>query len=78
MRNDYGIPIYLTAKVPGKQVISIAFVEVDNQKPDARDYALPDANGRAPFDYLWFTPRVNDEDACEKFKSQFEQLKKTQ
>ena len=78
VRNDYGIPVYLTAKVPGKQVISIAFLEVDNQKPDARDYALPDADGLAPFDYLWFTPRVDDEDACEKFKSQFEQLKKPQ
>lgn len=78
VRNDYGIPVYLSAKAPGKRVISIAFLEVDNQKPEARDYARPDANGRAPFDYLWFTPRVDDEDPCEKFKSQFEQLKKTQ
>ena len=58
----------------GKQVISIAFLEVDNQKSEPRNYAL--ANGRLPFDYVWFTPRVDDEDPCEKFKSQFEQLKK--
>ncbi len=75
VRNDYGIPVYLTAKAAGKQVISIVFLEVDNQKPEPHNYAL--ANGRLPFDYVWFTPRIDDEDPCEKFKSQFEQLKKS-
>jgi len=74
VRNDYGIPVYLTAKAAGKQVISIAFVEVDDQKPEPRNYAL--ANGRLPFDYVWFTARVDDENPCEKFKSQFEHLKR--
>ena len=74
VRNDYGVPVYLTAKAAGKQVISIAFVEVDDQKPEPRNYAL--ANGRLPFDYVWFTARVDDENPCEKFKSQFENLKK--
>jgi uncharacterized iron-regulated protein len=76
VRNDYGIPVYLTAKAAGKQVISIAFLEVDNQKPEPHNYALPDTNGRLPFDYVWFTARVDNENPCEKFKSQFEQLKK--
>src|SRR6266850_1886569 len=75
VRKDYGIPVYLAAKAAGKQVISIAFLEVDDQKPEPRNYTL--ANGRLPFDYVWFTPRVDDEDPCEKFKSQFEQLKKS-
>jgi uncharacterized iron-regulated protein len=74
VRNDYGIPVYLTAKAPGKQVISIAFLEVDNQKFEPHHYVL--SNGRLPFDYVWFTPRVDDENPCEKFKSQFEHLKK--
>jgi uncharacterized iron-regulated protein len=76
VRNDYGIPVYLAAKAPGKRVISIAFLEVDNQKPEPHNYALPYPNGRLPFDYVWFTPRIDDEDPCEKFKSRFEQLKK--
>jgi hypothetical protein len=29
-------------------------------------------------DYVWFTPRVDDEDPREKFKSQFDRMKKTQ
>ena len=76
VRNDYGIPVYLTAKAAGKQVISIAFLEVDNQKPEPDNYALPDPNGRLPFDFVWFTARVDDENPCEKFRSQFEDLKK--
>lgn len=76
VRNDYGIPVHLAANAPGKRVISVAFVEVDMQKPQPHDYALPYPNGQVPFDYVWFTPRVSDEDHCEKFKSQFERLKK--
>jgi hypothetical protein len=76
VRNDYGIPVYLAAKAAGKQVISVAFLEVDKQKSEPQNYALPYPDGRLPFDYVWFTPRVDDENPCEKFKSQFEQLKK--
>jgi uncharacterized iron-regulated protein len=76
VRNDYGIPVYLAAKAAGKQVISVAFLEVDKQKSEPQNYALLYPNGRLPFDYVWFTPRVDDENPCEKFKSQFEQLKK--
>jgi uncharacterized iron-regulated protein len=76
VRSDYGIPIYLTAKAPGQQVVSIAFVEVDQLEPEPDKYLLANPAGRAPFDYLWFTPRVDDEDGCEKFKAQFEKFKK--
>ena len=76
VRSDYGIPVYLTAKAPGRQVVSIAFVEVDELEPEPNKYLLAGAAGRAPFDYLWFTPRLDNEDACEKFKAQFEKFKK--
>jgi uncharacterized iron-regulated protein len=78
VRNDYGIPVYLSAEAAGKRVISIAFLEVDDRKPEPHNYALPYADGRLPFDYVWFTPRVDDENPCEKFKPQFERLKKAQ
>jgi uncharacterized iron-regulated protein len=78
VRNDYGIPVYLSAKAAAKLVISIAFVEVDQQKTEPHSYALAYPNGRLPFDYVWFTPRVDDENPCKKFKSQFDQLKKAQ
>jgi uncharacterized iron-regulated protein len=77
VRSDYGIPVYLTAMAPGRQVVSIAFVEVDEPEPEPNKYLLANAAGRAPFDYLWFTPRVDDQDSCEKFKAQFEKFKTT-
>ena len=76
VRNDYGIPFYIIAKGAGKRVASVAFLEVDEHKTEPRDYALPYRSGRLPFDYVWFTPRIDDEDPCEKFKSQFERLKR--
>jgi len=76
VRSDYGIPVYLTAKAPGRQVVSIAFVEVDELEPEPNKYLLAGAAGRAPFDYLWFTPRLDNEDGCEKFKAHFEKFKK--
>jgi uncharacterized iron-regulated protein len=45
VRNDYGIPVYLTAKAAGKRVVSIAFLEVHNQQTKPLDYALPYSNG---------------------------------
>ena len=78
VRNDYGIPIYLRAKAQEKRVISIAFVEVDAPKTEPQSYALSYPNAHLPFDYVWFTPRVDDEDPCEKFKSQFDRFKKAE
>jgi len=76
VRSDYGIPVYLTAKAPGQPVVSIAFVEVDELESEPHKYLLPKTAARAPYDYLWFTPRVDNEDGCEKFKAQFEKFKK--
>ena len=78
VRADYGIPVYIRAKAPDKRVISIAFLEVDRHKTEPQSYALPYPHGRLPFDYVWFTPRIDDEDPCEKFKSQFDRMKKAQ
>ena len=78
VRNDYGIPVYLKAKAPQKRVISIAFVEVDKDETEPQSYALAYPDHRFPFDYVWFTPRVDDVDPCEQFKSQFDRLKKAQ
>ena len=78
VRSDYGIPVYLSTKAASKHVVSIAFLEVDDQKREPQNYARSYSNGRLPFDYIWFTPRVDDEDPCGKFKSQFDRLKKSQ
>jgi len=76
VRSDYGIPVYLMAKAQGRTIVNIAFVEIDKAESKPDKYVPADAEGHAPFDYLWFTPRVDDGDPCEKFKAQFKKFEK--
>lgn len=78
VRKDYGVPIYLQAKTPGRQIISVAFVEIDDGQTDPRKYLQLADDLHAPFDYLWFTPRVDNEDPCEKFKAQLKKMQRSQ
>jgi uncharacterized iron-regulated protein len=61
VRRDMGVPLSL----PAAEVASLAFLEVSLRGPAP---ALP-------FDYVWFTPRVDDRDPCEKFRKDLERLR---
>lgn len=56
-RTDRGVPRYLRARKPSTSVVSVAFVEVTKGQ---------DAPPDLPYDLVWFTPRVDDSDPCEK------------
>jgi uncharacterized iron-regulated protein len=58
-RRDRGVPLYL----PAKEVLSIAFVEVQPGKRAAQDY-FEGFFGPGSFDYVWFTPRAERADPC--------------
>ena len=60
---------------PSARAVSIAFVEVDATRANAVSYTER-FGGRLPFDYLWFTPAVDDEDPCEKFRKSLERLRR--
>jgi uncharacterized iron-regulated protein len=75
VRNDYGVPAYVRRIDPGARTVSIAFVEVDGKRANVESYAER-FGGRLPFDYVWFTPAVDDEDPCEKFRKSLEQLRR--
>ena len=47
-----------------KQAWSIAFAEVEAQKTDPTSYASRWDTDKLPFDFVWFTPRLNDDDPC--------------
>ena len=74
-RNDRGVPAYLRRIAPTAGIASIAFLEVDPGRADPAAYAARVAE-RLPFDYVWFTPAVDDEDPCEKFKKSLERLRR--
>ncbi len=73
-RTDRGVPVYLRARDPRARITAIAFEEVQDGVDDPAVYERSKAIGRAPFDYLWFTPRVDNEDPCEQFKKSLEHL----
>jgi uncharacterized iron-regulated protein len=75
VRKDRAVPRYLGLRLPGKKTVSIAFMEVHSDALSPADYAKQ-YGGTLPFDYVWFTARLEDADPCEKFKAQLKRMKK--
>ncbi len=71
--DDYGVPRYLAALgVRSDAVATLAFVEVEAGLTAAAAYPrLRADDGSRRFDFIWFTPRVDDADPCEKFGPAF-------
>jgi uncharacterized iron-regulated protein len=62
VRRDVGVPRGL----PEGEVASVAFLEARTDMTTAPALAV---------DYLWFTPRVDDRDPCERFRPALERLR---
>jgi uncharacterized iron-regulated protein len=69
-RNDRAVPHFLHL-FGATRVTSVALIEVD----DAR--ATPDRYDLAAFDFVVFTPRVSDQDACERFKEELQKMRQS-
>ena len=63
-RRDIGLPLYFAARAPLARIFSIGFVEVHPRKTDPTTYETESATNEAPFDVIWFTPRVDRPDPC--------------
>jgi uncharacterized iron-regulated protein len=57
-RKDRGVPLHLARLAPDARVVSLAFVEAADGEMSAADLAL------LPYDVVWFTARVDDDDPC--------------
>jgi len=66
-RRDIGLPLYFAARDPKAHIISIAFIEVSPDVTDPKTYLADSSTGEAPFDVVWFTPRVERGDPCADF-----------
>ncbi|HEY3066106.1 MAG TPA: ChaN family lipoprotein [Methylomirabilota bacterium] len=69
VRQDRGVPTYLARRAPAARVASVAFVEVVEGVTTPAPYGERFGAARPPFDYVWFTPRVDDEDACARART---------
>jgi uncharacterized iron-regulated protein len=67
VRDDRGVPIYLALRAPGARVATLAPLEVRADWRQPQDYAA-EFDGALPFDWVWFTPRVDDKDPCAAFR----------
>lgn len=69
VRRDRGVPLFL-ARRGGQRSLSIALIDVQSERKAAGDYDI------TPYDFVVFTPRASDEDACERFREQLERMKR--
>jgi uncharacterized iron-regulated protein len=65
---DRAVPLYVARLAQGP-LLSVAFLEVSDAATDPCAY---DVSG---FDYVIFTPRASDENACDKFRAQLESMR---
>ncbi|MFO0661262.1 MAG: ChaN family lipoprotein [Polyangiaceae bacterium] len=67
VRRDRGVPWVLSSMKPSARSLSIAFVEVSAGANSLADYSARYSAKTMPFDVVWFTPRLDDNDPCEAF-----------
>ena len=76
VRKDRGVPDHLTKRAPKATVVSLAFLEVQADASTPAGHAARFERGMLPFDYVWFTPRADEADPCEKFRTSLERLRR--
>ena len=67
-RKDRGVPLYLKAQDNNGSIVSIAFIEVEENRNQVNEYGWRWDNDALPFDYIWFTPQYNRPDPCKGLK----------
>jgi uncharacterized iron-regulated protein len=74
VRRDRGVPSILERHVPADSVLTVGFLEVtrDKTSPD-----LPRAVGEdgVEFDLVWFSPRLDEVDPCERYRERLERAR---
>lgn len=63
-RKDRGVPLYLKAEDNAGKIVSIAFIEVEDNHMQISEYGWRWDNNALPFDYIWFTPQFDRPDPC--------------
>jgi uncharacterized iron-regulated protein len=75
VRGDRGVPLYLRARAPGASIATVAPLEVREGWTRPEQYGAAFDDGRLPFDWVWFTPRMDDGDPCARLRRSHERLR---
>ena len=65
VRTDRAVPWYLRERAPGKNIIAIMMLEVEDGNTDPAAYAPRAPDGQPAVDHIIFTPRAERPDPCE-------------
>ncbi|MFQ5512953.1 MAG: ChaN family lipoprotein [Myxococcota bacterium] len=68
-RRKGGVPVALAREADPERIVSVGLLEVERGETDPQAYL------RGSFDYLWFTPRLDALDPCEKFREKLKQMR---
>lgn len=74
-RTDWGVPWHLRRMVPDKRATSVGLIEVDPEESDPAAYAPRFHGTGLPFDFVWFTPRANEQHPCDAYADQLQRAK---
>ncbi len=69
VRTDRGVPWHLRLRAPGKAIVSVMLIEIEDTRSDPQAYVPRDPQGRPVADAIIFTPRTVREDPCEKMRA---------
>jgi uncharacterized iron-regulated protein len=68
VRRDRGVPAQVRSAY-GASSLAIGLVQVTAQGTTPESYAASFGGPALPFDFVWFTPRVNDTDHCAELRA---------
>lgn len=74
VRKDWGVPMHLTRLNPEANLLSVGLMEVEKDVVDPSEYTMGPQHGE-PFDFVWFTARLDENDPCEAFAEQLRKLR---
>ncbi|AFE04465.1 hypothetical protein COCOR_02085 [Corallococcus coralloides DSM 2259] len=68
VRKDRGVPAHLERRVKDVTVLSVALLEVSPEALNPQDYAAVVGATALPYDYVWFTPAMPEDDPCKALR----------
>lgn len=71
VRTDWGVPYFIKTLKSEEQIVSVGFIEVISDAVVPDEYAEYLFAERLPFDYIYFTPVIDPEDPCKRYKHLF-------
>jgi hypothetical protein len=73
-RTDRGVPLYLRNHAKESSILSLAFLEIEQDATDIDAYSQRWGGQALPFDYVWFTPAVQrQQDPCDALEHRIKQ-----